>query len=402
VILTWQVISVSGRVFRELKKLPEEERDGVIDTIAENLGEPPWKVLTEGWDTVDPGDFAGLADMVSAVQEQVKRCLLADPTKFAGAALGLTDLSLLEAIAERVPLPIIDKSLGDIKHYAEIAGIILVVLTGGHILACASFKLWVHDKLFQRLGQLLNNFFRGLGAERVEHPSRADAADGRRSPPGDKHARPPGPGSSRDGPDGRNQQGQAAAPRQPAAERARQARAQRHGERERREPEAPSEQQPRQQRTKRVESYPRQRTDSQPAPEQAAPLKSIASDMGQRSDGTPSASRGPAWQAPVKARQLPGGNQRGTSRRRAPKIIKNLPSEPLDSPSHSETGDDERPRRISSPGWAAAPQRSRSGDAVSPPGTNSGGELPPSPDHVSPGRRPTGEIQRGGMGRGGP
>jgi hypothetical protein len=394
VILTWQVISVSGRVFRELKKLPEEERDGVMDAIAEELGEPLWKVLTEGWNTVDPGDFAGLADMVSAVQEQVKYCLLANPAKFAGAALGLTDLSLLEAIAERVPLPVIDKSLGDIKHYAEIAGIILVVLTGGHILACTSFKLWVHDKLFQRLGQLLNNFFRGLGAERVEHPSRADAADGRRSPPGDEHARPPGPGSSRDDPDGRNEQGRAAPPRQPAAERAGQARAQRHGERERRGAATPSERQPRPSRAERVEPNPRHLADSQPTPGQAAPPKSIAGDIGQVPDGTPSASPRPASQARDKVRQLPTGDQRRTRRRRTLEIIKNSASEPLDTPSRPET-DDERPRQMSRPGCESTPPRSRSGDAASPAGRKSGGELLPSPGH-----RSTGQNQRGGMGRG--
>jgi hypothetical protein len=202
VILTWQVISVPGSDFRKLKELAEEERDDAIDVIADSLEEPLWGLLTDGWNPVDAGDFEALADRVSTLQEELKRYLVGDPAKFTGTALGLTDLSLLEAIAERVPLPVLDRSLGDIKHYAEIAGIILVVLTGGHILACASFKLWVHDKLGQYLAKLLNNFFRGLGAERVEHPSPADAADGRRSPPDDPHRPPPDTGSFRGGPDG--------------------------------------------------------------------------------------------------------------------------------------------------------------------------------------------------------
>lgn len=199
VILTWQVISVPGSDFRKLKELAEKERDDAIDAIADSLEEPLWGLLTDGWNPVDAGDFAALANKVSTLQEELKRYLLGDPAKFTGTALGLADLSLLEAIAERVPLPGIDRSLGDVKHYAEIAGIILVVLTGGHILACASFKLWVHDKLGQFLAKLLNSFFRGLGAERVEHPSPADAGDGRRSPPDDSHRPPPDTGSFRGG-----------------------------------------------------------------------------------------------------------------------------------------------------------------------------------------------------------
>jgi hypothetical protein len=121
VILSWQVISISGRAVRKLRKklgkLAEEERDGAIDAIAETLSEPLWEPLAGGWDPIDPGDFGALAEAVSALQGKLKSYLIGGPAKSAGAALGLADLSVLEAIAERVPLPGIDRSLSDIRNH---------------------------------------------------------------------------------------------------------------------------------------------------------------------------------------------------------------------------------------------------------------------------------------------
>ena len=175
--MTRQVISVSGSTYRDLKKLSEEERDGVIDAMADGLEEPLWEVLADSWETIDLGDFGSLAEAVNALQDTLKSYLIGDPVKFAGSALGLVDLSLLEAIAERVPIPGLDRSLGEIRHYAEIAGIVLVVLAGGHILACASFKLWVHDELGQLLAKLIKTVLRELGAKPVQRPSPAEAED---------------------------------------------------------------------------------------------------------------------------------------------------------------------------------------------------------------------------------
>ncbi len=177
VFVTRQVISVSGSAYRDLKKLAEEERDGVIDAMADGLEEPLWEVLADSWETIDLGDFGSLAEAVNALQDTLKSYLIGDPVKFAGSALGLVDLSLLEAIAERVPIPGLDRSLGEIRHYAEIAGIVLVVLAGGHILACASFKLWVHDELGQLLAKLIKTVLRELGAKPVQRPSPAEAED---------------------------------------------------------------------------------------------------------------------------------------------------------------------------------------------------------------------------------
>ena len=206
IILSWQVISVSDYVLRELRELAGEERDGAIDAIADILEEPLWKLLADIWNTSDPGDFGALAEAVSALQATLKSYLIGDPAKLAGSALGLADLSLLEAIAERVPIPGIDKSLGDIRHYAEIAGIMLVVLTGGHILACAPFKLLVHDKLGQLLAKLIDTFLRELGAKPAGRSSPAEPGDRRPWPP-DGPAQPPaGPApNTPPGPDGPDQ-----------------------------------------------------------------------------------------------------------------------------------------------------------------------------------------------------
>ena len=145
--------------------------------MADGLEEPLWEVLADSWETIDLGDFGSLAEAVNALQDTLKSYLIGDPVKFAGSALGLVDLSLLEAIAERVPIPGLDRSLGEIRHYAEIAGIVLVVLAGGHILACASFKLWVHDELGQLLAKLIKTVLRELGAKPVQRPSPAEAED---------------------------------------------------------------------------------------------------------------------------------------------------------------------------------------------------------------------------------
>ena len=161
VIMSWQVISIPASQYHKIKWV-EDERDGILESVAEVIEDPVWDLLMSGWRTVDPGDFAALAEAISSLQDELRNYVIADPLKSLDAALGFSDLSLLGAITEHVPIPGLDQSLGEIKQYLEIAGIILVAISGGHILACASFKMWAHDELGRLLGKLLNKLLHNL------------------------------------------------------------------------------------------------------------------------------------------------------------------------------------------------------------------------------------------------
>jgi hypothetical protein len=203
VIPCWEASSVPAGKRRKFKRLLEKERDGTIDFMAEAMEDEFWDVLTAHWAVTDLGNFAALAEMLSDFQEELKRCLIGDPATAAGAILGLTPLGTL---AEHVPIPGIDRSFSEIRQYAELAGIVLVVLAGGHILACASFKLWVHDKLGEVLAKAIDKFLRELGAEPFERsrPTYRDSSDRspREGPDQPPRRPPPREGSSgSDGPE---------------------------------------------------------------------------------------------------------------------------------------------------------------------------------------------------------
>ena len=199
------MISIPASQYHKIKWV-EDERDGILESVAEVIEDPVWDLLMSGWRTVDPGDFAALAEAISSLQDELRNYVIADPLKSLDAALGFSDLSLLGAITEHVPIPGLDQSLGEIKQYLEIAGIILVAISGGHILACASFKMWAHDELGRLLGKLLNKLLHNLceGPEESSEPGEPQS-NGRRSPGGpDSPDEPPdsGPPSPPTGPDG--------------------------------------------------------------------------------------------------------------------------------------------------------------------------------------------------------
>jgi hypothetical protein len=154
----WQVHVLPPSANDGLRTLIDEEREGATDSLAESIEDPLWEVLTSGWVTVDPGDFAAIVAKLEDAQDELKICLLARPAEAAGPATGLVDFSVLSVLAEHVPIPGIDKSFSEIRQYLEIAGIVLVALSGGHILACASFKLLAHDQLGKLLSKALERF----------------------------------------------------------------------------------------------------------------------------------------------------------------------------------------------------------------------------------------------------
>ena len=199
VVVSWKIVFNSGEAYN---KLAQVEADGAIDSVADTLESVPWDLFTYGWATFDPGDFAGIADAVNEFQESIKNQLLGDPAKFAGTLIGMPDLLLLGAIADRVPIPGLDRTLGEIRHYAEIAGIILIVLTGGHILACASFKLYIHDLIEKLIAKWIKKFLKELRAKPVKNPPLVGERFDDYSAPDDP-GQPPPPGGPHppDGPD---------------------------------------------------------------------------------------------------------------------------------------------------------------------------------------------------------
>lgn len=214
IAVAWLIISIpilsgSRRQQRKilesrLRKILETERDGLLDAVTEAGLDPVWEVLTGSWRTLDPGNFEALEEAIISCQEELHQYLLGDPAGFAGAALGLPHMALLEAIADRIPIPGIDRSISELKQYAEIAGIILAVLAGGHILACASFKLLIHDELGELLAKLLDKFLRSFGAKPAERSSPAQRENSGRWPPidPDQPPRPRPPQDQASGPEG--------------------------------------------------------------------------------------------------------------------------------------------------------------------------------------------------------
>jgi hypothetical protein len=86
------------------------------------------------------------------------------------------------------------------------------VLAGGYILACASFKLWVHDKLGQLLAKWIDGFHRGLGTKPTGQPSPAEAEEPDRRQPPDGHDQPPGGSGPPDIPDDLDQSSSGSGP----------------------------------------------------------------------------------------------------------------------------------------------------------------------------------------------
>jgi len=93
-----------------------------------------------------------------------------------GLLVGLPDIVADGAglmIRYLVPLPV-DQSLDDLSRIAQVAGIVIFAAAGGHVLACASLKSFVHDELTDRLAKEL---CRVIGLRQDEPEPIPDGAD---------------------------------------------------------------------------------------------------------------------------------------------------------------------------------------------------------------------------------
>jgi hypothetical protein len=160
------------------RRISEAIRDYGVEGVAEYLGkrieEPGWEVISARWITVDPCGIDSLAEAIGTFQENWKQFLIGNPVDVIGAKVGLPDASLIGVIAGQLPIPGIDKPLSDLKQAIEIAGMILGAITGIHVLACASFKLLVHDEIGRLLARGIHD-----AIDDLTHPA---AAPGPSSP----------------------------------------------------------------------------------------------------------------------------------------------------------------------------------------------------------------------------
>ena len=148
VVVLRQASSVPADDYQALSsKILSGVSDGFYGYLANTVVDPAWAWATAQWMTTDPARFGSFARAVGTLQGAAGESLLGDPIGMIGSSLGLPDPSLLEGIGSQIPIPGLDTTLGEIKLFFEVAGVIIGVLTANPVLACACSKLLVHDGL---------------------------------------------------------------------------------------------------------------------------------------------------------------------------------------------------------------------------------------------------------------
>lgn len=119
--------------------LLEALRTKVEDSAIKSAADPAWDVLTQKWQTTDPGNFAGVSDRVRGLDERMF-----------GAAMssigvpGPVDAALVFV----VPLPV-DEDLAGLATLGDVLGIVFALTTGHALMACASLESLMHEGIIR-------------------------------------------------------------------------------------------------------------------------------------------------------------------------------------------------------------------------------------------------------------
>lgn len=120
-------------------QLVEVLQKQVRDSAASSIADPSWEVLTQKWQTADPGNFAGVSDKVRDLDEDMFRAAM--------NSIGIPG-PVEAALVFVVPLPL-SEPLGELAVLGDVLGIAFALATGHALMACASLKSLAHEGIIQ-------------------------------------------------------------------------------------------------------------------------------------------------------------------------------------------------------------------------------------------------------------
>jgi hypothetical protein len=128
-------MGVAGYYPQLMKALQEQVRDSAISSIAD----PSWKVLTQRWQTTDPGNFAGVSDRVRDLDKDMFRAAM--------NSIGVPG-PVEAALVFVVPLPF-SEPCEELAVMGDVLGIAFALAAGHALMACASLKSLAHEGIIQ-------------------------------------------------------------------------------------------------------------------------------------------------------------------------------------------------------------------------------------------------------------
>ena len=159
---------VAGHYPQLMETLQEQVRDSAISSITD----PSWEVLTQRWQTTDPGNFAGVSDRVRDLDKDMFRTAM--------NSIGVPG-PVEAALVFVVPLPF-SKPLGELAVMGDVLGIAFALAAGHALMACASLKSLAHEGIIQLFKKAIKQ---ALDSEHVALRPPAETA-----PPPDTRAVP--------------------------------------------------------------------------------------------------------------------------------------------------------------------------------------------------------------------
>ena len=142
------VVAQAGPLREHVESLLEGVQERLSQRAADLLVDVVWEPATVSWHVTDFGGFDSLSGSFEAVDSRGHREIGGFTEQF-GRLVGLPDTAADGAglaIRYLVPFPV-DQSLDDLSRFIQVAGTVAFAVAGGHVLACASAKSFVHDEL---------------------------------------------------------------------------------------------------------------------------------------------------------------------------------------------------------------------------------------------------------------
>ena len=142
-------------------RIHDETTGAIAEYTTNELDQKILNTLWDLWKTSDENGFLGAEKIIEALDKNVHVVGLGDPSNALLSFAEVPGASFWSSIIQAAPIDFVDKPLGSIERWVEIAGMIVGVMSGHMPMAYACFKALIHSEVHRMSATAIEHLIAG-------------------------------------------------------------------------------------------------------------------------------------------------------------------------------------------------------------------------------------------------